>query len=107
MAPKRSARPDLILMDLRMPGVDGWRATRAIKADPETQSIPVIAVTAHALPDERHSAREAGCDGVISKPFDIVVLGDALPKFLKVGASALDVPGLSLFLPQKPRPEDV
>jgi CheY-like chemotaxis protein len=104
IAKAKHARPDLILMDLRMPGMDGWRATRALKDDPDTQSVPVIAVTAHALGVERQSARDAGCDAVISKPFDITALGDALPKFLELGASALEVPGLSLFLPQKARP---
>jgi CheY-like chemotaxis protein len=78
-----------------MPGIDGWQAARLLKNDPETQAITVIAVTAHALKPERDAARDAGCDGVICKPFDLTTLADALPRVLKQGATALDVPGLS------------
>jgi two-component system cell cycle response regulator DivK len=60
--------PSIILMDLAMPTMDGWEATRRLKADPRTRSIPVIAVTGHALRGDAERAREAGCDGVISKP---------------------------------------
>ena len=92
----RQRKPKIVLMDLSMPGVDGWQATRMLKADPRTKGICVIAVTAHAMQPEREAAREAGCDGVISKPFDLATLADALPRVLKRGAKALDVPGLSL-----------
>ena len=91
----RKAKPQIVLMDLSMPGIDGWRATRILKADPKTKAIRVIAVTAHALKRETDAARDAGCDGVISKPFDITALADALPRVLTHGAKALDVPGLS------------
>jgi len=64
-----------------MPGIDGWQATRALKSDPRTVRITVIALTAHALKHETDSARKAGCDGVISKPFDLAALADALPAF--------------------------
>ncbi|MDQ3037563.1 MAG: response regulator [Myxococcota bacterium] len=60
--------PSLILMDLAMPTMDGWEATRRLKADPRTKSIPVIAVTGHALRGDAERALQAGCDGVISKP---------------------------------------
>jgi two-component system cell cycle response regulator DivK len=91
----RTVQPAIVLMDLSMPGIDGWQAARLLKNDPETQAITIIAVTAHALKRERDAARDAGCDGVICKPFDLTTLADALPRVLKQGATALDVPGLS------------
>jgi two-component system, cell cycle response regulator DivK len=63
-------RPDLILMDLRLPGLDGYGAIRRLKADPASRTIPIIAVTSYALPGDEASAREAGCDGYLTKPFD-------------------------------------
>jgi two-component system cell cycle response regulator DivK len=62
-------RPDLILMDVWLPKIDGLEATRRIKADPRTAGVPVLAVTAHALASARAEAEAAGCDGVITKPF--------------------------------------
>jgi CheY-like chemotaxis protein len=61
-------QPDLILMDASMPVLDGWQATRALKNDPRTSNIPVLALTAHAFDDAKQEAREAGCDGFITKP---------------------------------------
>ncbi len=63
-------RPDLILMDLGMPVMDGWEATRIIKANNELKHIPVIAVTSHAMVGDEIQAREAGCDGYVPKPID-------------------------------------
>jgi len=63
------ARPDLILMDIQLPIMDGYTATRRIKADPALRSIPVIAVTSYALSGEEKKAREAGCDDYIPKPY--------------------------------------
>jgi CheY-like chemotaxis protein len=99
----RKIRPAIVLMDLSMPGVDGWQAAKILKTDPETRAITVIAVTAHALKPETDAAREAGCDGVISKPFDLSTLADALPRVLTDGAKALDVPGLSLTTTLRPK----
>ena len=64
----RSEHPDLILMDVSIPLLDGWEATRILKADPDTREIPIIALTAHALEEDREKAREVGCDGYIAKP---------------------------------------
>jgi two-component system, cell cycle response regulator DivK len=62
-------RPDLILMDIQLPVMDGYEATRRIKADPALQSIPIIAVTSYALSGEDKKARDAGCDEYVPKPF--------------------------------------
>ena len=63
-------RPDLILMDLEMPVVDGWEATRRLKSEPETRDMPVIGLSAHALADEREKALAAGCDEFDTKPVE-------------------------------------
>jgi two-component system, cell cycle response regulator DivK len=62
-------RPDLILMDIQLPGVDGYEATRRIKADPALRAIPIIAVTSYALSGDEVKARAAGCDDYVTKPF--------------------------------------
>ncbi len=63
--------PDLILMDLSLPGIDGWEATRQIKADDETAVIPIIALTSHAMTGDREKALAAGCDDYDSKPVEL------------------------------------
>jgi len=63
--------PDLILMDLSMPEMDGWMATKSLKSDEATRRIPVLALTAHTLPGDRKRAIDAGCDGYISKPIKV------------------------------------
>lgn len=62
-------RPDLILMDVQLPLIDGYEATRQIRANPETRHIPIIAVTSYALSGEETKAADAGCDGYVAKPF--------------------------------------
>ena len=68
VAAARLQKPDLILMDLTMPEMDGWLAAERLKADESTKSIPLYALSAHTLPGERKRALEAGCDGYVSKP---------------------------------------
>ena len=77
--------PDLILMDLSLPVIDGWEATRRIKADAATQQIPVIALTAHAMAGDEKKALEAGCDDYDTKPIDFKRLLGKIDNFL--GAS--------------------
>jgi CheY-like chemotaxis protein len=66
----REILPALILMDVAMPGMDGWEATRILKADAATAAIPIIALTAHAMAEDRRRAEEVGCDGYLSKPVE-------------------------------------
>jgi two-component system cell cycle response regulator DivK len=64
----QAEHPDLVIMDLAMPGMDGWEATLRLKADPRTADIPIIALTAFALRGDEERARAAGCDGYLAKP---------------------------------------
>ena len=70
LALAHSAKPDIILMDMSLPVLDGWEATRQIKADPATRRIPVIALTAHAMTGDRQRALDAGCDDYDTKPVE-------------------------------------
>jgi len=74
--------PDLILMDLGMPVMDGWEATRKIKANDALKHIPIIAVTSHAMVGDEIDARKAGCDDYLSKPIDDEALLQKIKKFL-------------------------
>ena len=71
MAKAQSELPALILMDMSLPGIDGWEATRRLKAAPQSQNIPVIALTAHAMTDDRDKALAAGCDDFDTKPVEL------------------------------------
>ncbi|WP_420629177.1 response regulator [Candidatus Leptofilum sp.] len=75
-------QPDLILMDMSLPVMDGWEATRQIKADDALKHIPVIALTAHAMSGDETRAREAGCDDYLSKPLNEDLLFEKLAAFL-------------------------
>jgi len=82
VAAAEQEKPDLILMDLGMPVMDGWEATRKIKANGELKHIPVIAVTSHAMVGDEITAREAGCDDYIAKPVDENELLEKIKKLL-------------------------
>jgi two-component system, cell cycle response regulator DivK len=82
VAKAATERPDLILMDLSLPVIDGWEATRRIKADPATAAIPVIALTAHAMRGDEEKANAAGCDDFLTKPLDEDRLFAALRRWL-------------------------
>jgi two-component system cell cycle response regulator DivK len=88
----RTLNPDLVLMDLSLPGIDGWEATRLLKSDPATKNILIVALSAHALAAEGERARSAGCDGFIAKPCLPPELVEEISKYLK-GQSA--APGRS------------
>jgi two-component system, cell cycle response regulator DivK len=70
----REGHPDLILMDISVPEIDGWEATAILKADPNTRHIPIVAVTAHALPGDEERSMAAGCDGYLAKPIPPAML---------------------------------
>jgi two-component system, cell cycle response regulator DivK len=76
-------KPDLILMDMSLPIMDGWEATRKIKANPTTKSIPTIALTAHAMAGDREKALEAGCDDYDTKPIELSRLLEKIATFLE------------------------
>ncbi len=83
IAVARTQHPDLILMDMSLPELDGWEATRQIKSDPETRNIPVIALTAHAMTGDRERALEAGCDDYDTKPVEFAGLLEKIERLLK------------------------
>ncbi len=86
LAKTRSEAPDLVLMDMSLPVLDGWEATRQIKADPVLKAIPVIALTAHAMASDEQQAREAGCDDFDTKPVELPRLLGKIVTLLQRGA---------------------
>jgi len=81
----RTERPDLILMDISIPVIDGWEATQVLKHDPLTRQIPIIALTAHALASDREKAMEVGCDGYLAKPCEPRAVVAEVQRFLGKG----------------------
>jgi CheY-like chemotaxis protein len=84
----KQKHPDLILMDIYMPGKNGYEATRSLKSDPETQDIPILAFTALAMEKDRQRAEAAGCIGVISKPIDVDTFASKVTSYLSPGLAA-------------------
>jgi two-component system, cell cycle response regulator DivK len=80
-------KPDLILMDLSLPVLDGWEATRRIKATPDTRHIPIIGLTAHAMAADRDKCLEAGCDDYDTKPVELGRLLEKIERLLGTGAA--------------------
>ena len=79
---RRASVPHLILMDMSLPVLDGWEATRRLKADPQTMAIPVIALTAHAMAEDKEKAMAAGCDDYDTKPIELPRLLEKIRKLL-------------------------
>ena len=88
VAKAREESPDLILMDMSLPVMDGWEATRTIKADAATRAIPVVALTAHAMSTDREKALAAGCDAYETKPIELPRLLQTIGKLLEPAPQA-------------------
>lgn len=88
VAMAQSEAPALILMDVSLPGIDGWEATRRIRAAPATRHIPIIALTAYATPGDRETSLAAGCDDFDTKPIDLARLLGKIESLLKKGSPA-------------------
>jgi two-component system, cell cycle response regulator DivK len=86
VAMAQSEKPDLVLMDLSLPGIDGWEATRRIKASADTKHLPVIGLTAHAMAGDREKALDAGCDDYDTKPIEFERLIGKIESLLPNGA---------------------
>jgi len=82
IAKARTQHPNLVLMDISIPVIDGWEATQVLKHDPDTKHIPVIALTAHALASDREKAMEVGCDGYLAKPCEPRAVVAEVQRFL-------------------------
>jgi CheY-like chemotaxis protein len=84
------ARPELILMDLQLPGIDGLECVRIVKANPSTRSIPIVALTSYAMKGDEEKALEAGCDGYLTKPIDTRTFAESVSSFLAGGEGHAD-----------------
>ena len=80
----KQQRPDLVLMDIQLPGMNGFQATVKIKENPDWKDIPVVALTAYAAPEDEIKAQKAGCDGFITKPFNITDFVDEIGRILEL-----------------------
>ncbi len=91
----QKGRPDIILMDIQMPGTDGLELTRILRADPATQDLLIVAMTAHAMEEDAERVKDAGCDGYLIKPIQTRLLAQQIAGFLaqKTGADAADYAG--------------
>ena len=87
LALARTATPDVIVMDISLPGMDGLEATRILKADLETKDIPVLAATSHAMTGDEEKTLAAGCDGYVSKPLDTRTFAETVAGLLRATAS--------------------
>ena len=87
----REARPDLVLMDLGLPGMDGLQATRALKTDAATSCVPIIALTAHAMRGDKDVASAAGCDGYLTKPIDTRTFAAKVAQFITSARTGADL----------------
>ena len=88
VAMAQSEAPDLVLMDMSLPVVDGWEATRRLKAAPETRAVPIIALTSHAMVGDRDKAIEAGCDDYDTKPIELPRLLEKIDRLIAKDKSA-------------------
>lgn len=85
VAVARQYKPDLVLLDLAMPDMDGWTMARTLKSDPATKSIPLVALTAFSLPGDRRRALEAGCDGYLTKPIHVATFIKEISAYIRSG----------------------
>ncbi|WP_253609988.1 MULTISPECIES: response regulator [unclassified Bradyrhizobium] len=83
LARAKSQLPDLILMDLGLPVIDGWEVTRRLRAAPETATVPIVALSAHAMPEDRERALASGCDDFVTKPTNFPHLLDRIEALVK------------------------
>ncbi len=84
----RAERPDVVLMDVGLPDIDGWEATRRLRADPATQTLPIIALTGYIMPDEREQALAAGCNEFHPKPVELARLLSQIDAVMLKGAAS-------------------
>ena len=89
LAQAKAHRPDLILLDMGLPGMDGWQVAQHLKADPETKTIPVVALTAHAMAGDREKCMKVGCDDYMAKPINVTELVAMIDRHLTHAGNAV------------------